>query len=323
MTAADITTVPLTSVEETRLVELEGIVSAGLQTFVTVGTALAEIQTGRLYRATHGTFEHYVRDRFGLGSTHAYDKIRSAATVTALSAMADIPVPVNERQARALSGLPSETAANVMVETVDTVGPKPTAADIARTRDRVVRRPLPESTMPRRRAPLPDAWRAASWEYLRAVERLQRLVNDARFPAFAGTGERSIYGPLERPLAISMDLQNFIADAVEGRIRFDPQRGWITPSKDEEYVVWQYAADHDELASRPVRDKAIYLERGLRTSWFSGNQRLIRPAVERAGTKMQFDRAKNAVGVPAAATDDVVAAIEFAGGTVRSRGDDE
>ncbi|HEX6762895.1 MAG TPA: hypothetical protein VF094_08855 [Gaiellaceae bacterium] len=51
--------VGLDSRESARLAELEHVVEQGLQTFVEVGLALAEIRDGRLYRATHSTFAEY------------------------------------------------------------------------------------------------------------------------------------------------------------------------------------------------------------------------------------------------------------------------
>ena len=50
-------------------------------------------------------WEDYCRERWGLGRAHAYRLIDAAATAEAVSPVGDI---TNERQARALSGLPAE-----------------------------------------------------------------------------------------------------------------------------------------------------------------------------------------------------------------------
>lgn len=81
-----------------RLGHLESIIDRGIATFMEVGQALAEIRDTRLYRATHGTFESYCRDRFGFSRAHGYRLIR-AATLAEMSPVGDIQ---NERQARAV-----------------------------------------------------------------------------------------------------------------------------------------------------------------------------------------------------------------------------
>jgi hypothetical protein len=54
----------LTSAEAAHLKELEAIVQRGLDTDLELGNALAEISDASLYRATHQTFEAYLRDRW-------------------------------------------------------------------------------------------------------------------------------------------------------------------------------------------------------------------------------------------------------------------
>jgi len=84
----------------TRLAELETRIERGLQTFIEVGEALAEIRDQRLYRESHATFEAYCRERWGWSRQHAYRQIKAAQMVGTLSPMGD--KPANERQARAL-----------------------------------------------------------------------------------------------------------------------------------------------------------------------------------------------------------------------------
>jgi hypothetical protein len=88
----------LAAQEATRLVELEGIIGGGIRAFYEVGRALMEIRESRLYRATHGSFQDYCRDRWGLSRPEAYRAIDSARVVEVLSPIGD--APANEGQAR-------------------------------------------------------------------------------------------------------------------------------------------------------------------------------------------------------------------------------
>lgn len=139
----------MTPLETRRLVELEQVIDAGMHTFLTVGNALAEVRNGRLYREHFDTFEFYCSCRWALSRSRAYEMMAAAEVV---SAMADTggPVPVNERQARALAAVPPEERADVMAA-VAAKG-KPTAAAIAEEAKQ--RRPQPE---PEPAAPAPVA----------------------------------------------------------------------------------------------------------------------------------------------------------------------
>ena len=55
-----------TRTEVERLNKLEAIVQRGLDTDLELGNALAEISDASLYRATHQTFEAYLRDRWDI-----------------------------------------------------------------------------------------------------------------------------------------------------------------------------------------------------------------------------------------------------------------
>jgi hypothetical protein len=56
----------ITPAEIEILDQLEAIVQPGLGTYVDVGDALAEIRDRHLYRASHPSFEAYVRERWGV-----------------------------------------------------------------------------------------------------------------------------------------------------------------------------------------------------------------------------------------------------------------
>ena len=59
----------LTSAEVEHLNKLEAIVQRGLDTDLELGNALAEIGDASLYRATHQTFDAYLRDRWDIVHT--------------------------------------------------------------------------------------------------------------------------------------------------------------------------------------------------------------------------------------------------------------
>lgn len=135
----------LTADESERLADLEAVVRSGLDTFVIVGRALAEIRDARLYRASHGTFESYCEQQWSLSRPRAYQLIEAAGVVEALSTNVDTPVPANEGQARQLTGLPAGTAAEVMRRAHDETGGKLTAAAIREARQAVAPRPQPDA----------------------------------------------------------------------------------------------------------------------------------------------------------------------------------
>lgn len=97
----------VTSDEADRLIELEGRIERGLHTFVDVGNALLEIRDGRLYRSTHGTFEDYCRERWGMVRQHANRLIAAAEVAGNLEPVGSI-LDVPERALRPLARLEPE-----------------------------------------------------------------------------------------------------------------------------------------------------------------------------------------------------------------------
>lgn len=63
---------PLSKREIDRLKELESVIHRNLSAVFEVGAALAEIQRDNLHRATHLTFEAYVKDIFDIGKSRSY-----------------------------------------------------------------------------------------------------------------------------------------------------------------------------------------------------------------------------------------------------------
>lgn len=108
----------LTTVETTRLSELETTIEHGLQTFVEVGNALMEIRDSRLYRESFGTFEDYCQERWAMSRSYAHRTIEAAQVVTNLLPIGNIPT--NEAQARPLSPLTPQLQREVWPLVVDT-----------------------------------------------------------------------------------------------------------------------------------------------------------------------------------------------------------
>lgn len=121
MTTIDIAKVEVTTPAETaRLCELERVIERGLNTFVEVGNALAEIRDAGLYRNSHATFEDYCAARWNMSRPRAYQFIEAAEIVAVLSTNVDIQPPANEAQARPLSVIEPEHRAEVWQRAVET-----------------------------------------------------------------------------------------------------------------------------------------------------------------------------------------------------------
>lgn len=122
----------LSAQEADRFDDLEICIANGLQTFVEVGNALAEIRDGKLYRLHHATFEDYCQNRWGLKRAHAYRMIDAASVISNLSPIGDIPQ--TESQARPLASLTPEQQREVWQTAVDTApNGKMTAAHVEAT----------------------------------------------------------------------------------------------------------------------------------------------------------------------------------------------
>jgi uncharacterized protein YdeI (YjbR/CyaY-like superfamily) len=115
----------ITATEAERLKELETVIRTGLESFLRVGAALAEIKESRLYRATHPNFPEYCRDRWGMGKSRAYQLIDATAVVGTLRSSTET-MPENERQARPLKALPEEQRGAAWDEAVERAQGQPT-----------------------------------------------------------------------------------------------------------------------------------------------------------------------------------------------------
>jgi protein gp37 len=143
--------------------QLEAIIERGLSTFIEVGTALLEIRNGRLYRATHATFEEYCEKRWHFSRPRAYQLMDAAQVVSNLSTNVD--KPRTEAQARELVRFPPEVQRSVAAK-VD-FGTA-TAADIRATVDTVTHPPKHAESSQDRGITLSE-WKKLSVETREAV----------------------------------------------------------------------------------------------------------------------------------------------------------
>jgi hypothetical protein len=145
-TSSTAESVALSATETARLTELEAVVRRGLSTFIEVGTALMEIRDGRLYRASHDTFDHYCRDRWSMSGRRA-NQLALAADIareigqTRCEDGQDLRTivlkPDNEGQARELAKVPPDDRAATWKEAVETApNGKVTAGHVKKTVDR-------------------------------------------------------------------------------------------------------------------------------------------------------------------------------------------
>jgi hypothetical protein len=184
----------LSSAQADRFGELEAIVERGQQTFIEVGSALAEIRESRLYRADHPTFEDYCRDRWAFVASRGRQLIAAAETVTSVT-VDGLPAPANEAVARALVPLlgDPERLREAWSEVVAEHGQKPTAeqvrehveprrekpptraASIKRMADRVTGKRSGATAKPTPEAATPRDWGRLS-DYVRATRDIRDEV---------------------------------------------------------------------------------------------------------------------------------------------------
>jgi phage N-6-adenine-methyltransferase len=123
--------------EAQRLEACETTIARGLNTFVEVGNALAEVRDGKLYRETYKTFEDYCRERWSLERRHAYRLMDAAAAVANVSLGTQIDPPQYEKHARPLTGLSPDAQIAAWQEAVETApNGKVTAAHVAEVVER-------------------------------------------------------------------------------------------------------------------------------------------------------------------------------------------
>lgn len=97
-------TTELTVADRAELGRYERVIERGLMSFMEVGTALIAIRDGKLYRGTHGTFEDYCQQRWGISRSYAHRTIGAVEVVNNLLPIGNI-LPATESQARPLTAL--------------------------------------------------------------------------------------------------------------------------------------------------------------------------------------------------------------------------
>lgn len=128
------------SVSETaRLARLEIVIEDGLATFVKVGGSLLEIQSKRLYREAHDTFEDYCQERWNFSRQYAH-LVMAEATVNQL-----VDTPLRQSQARELVPLLDQPEQLQEALTEASANGKPTAKKLRDVVQRRLGRPGPKT----------------------------------------------------------------------------------------------------------------------------------------------------------------------------------
>lgn len=150
---------PFSSAERTALERQEAIIRQAATTFyAAVGTALATIRDGGLYRATHATFEDYCRERWGMDRTYAHRVMAASVVHRNLLPVGNI-LPETERQTRPLAALKDpEQQREAWREAVETAPDgKVTALHVERVVARYRPAPEPPGASASTETPAPNA----------------------------------------------------------------------------------------------------------------------------------------------------------------------
>lgn len=179
----------LTIQEKSRLKDLKAIVARGLNGFLEVGMALAEIRDRQLYRESHRTFKEFIRAEFGLAERHAQrlmvaskiaeDLLPPESTTRPIGRVPDNAGPVlpqTESQVRALADVPEDQRREAWETAVASAnGQQPTAEQVQEAADEV-QAAIPERLQPIfKHVPL---WKAAAGMLKRAAAML-KVVEDS------------------------------------------------------------------------------------------------------------------------------------------------
>lgn len=111
----------LTVVERAKLENYETVIERGLKSFIEVGNALLEIREGKLYRESHDSFSDYLRDRWQMGKSRAYQLINASSVAENVhNCGQNYPSLTSESQARELAKLSAEQQAEAWERAVET-----------------------------------------------------------------------------------------------------------------------------------------------------------------------------------------------------------
>lgn len=104
----------------------EAVIADGINSFVSVGSALMAIRDGALYRATHKTFETYCAERWGMQRRRAYQLMdacqvsRNVYQGTQTENPVDNEIPSSEKQIRPLVSFSPDEQRAIWGEAVKT-----------------------------------------------------------------------------------------------------------------------------------------------------------------------------------------------------------
>lgn len=122
----------LSAAEAQALADAEAVIEAGLKTTWAVAMAIHEIHAKRLYLGTHGSFEAYLAERWGIGRAQGHRMVKAGVVLAELAAADVSPVgDIPERQLRELGRAPEGQRAEAYTEAVARANGEPTA-DVVR-----------------------------------------------------------------------------------------------------------------------------------------------------------------------------------------------
>lgn len=213
----------LTQREVDALVDCERTIRSGLRTFRDVGHALLKIRSDRLYRSQFATFEDYCQTQWSMDRRNANRTIEAATMAETLGSIDPNFIPGSIGQARELSGLEPEVAAEVMRNAND--NGKVTAQTIREARKVIAPKPVAkvtESTKTEtyvdtdtgevvasdfdtktyspnpRRKPMTEAFQKATYDLGKTSTTLVNLVTDDRYQRNASQIAEQNLGDLTR-----------------------------------------------------------------------------------------------------------------------------
>lgn len=113
--------------EQESLDRCEAVIARGVQTFIDVGEALAEIRDGKLYRQHYDTWEEYCQDRWGIGGSRARQLIGASSVAREIETVTNVTLS-NEGQARAAAKAAPADRPAVLNRAVEIAGDQPLTA---------------------------------------------------------------------------------------------------------------------------------------------------------------------------------------------------
>lgn len=112
----------LSTEEESSLERLEQVIERGIATFVEVGAALHQIQSQRLYRQKHDSFEAYLASRWNFKRAHAYRLINAYRVLETIQD--EDGKVLSESHTRQLARLPEDQRAEALLRAKELAGKK-------------------------------------------------------------------------------------------------------------------------------------------------------------------------------------------------------